>query len=59
MEDLCIQEVGSTEKPAKLRTITRATQEEHPTDGQSRNTSVLEISNEYITHISQETEARF
>ena len=43
----------------KLAAVTRETQEEHPDNGQSRNTSVPRIDEEYITQISQEIENRF
>ena len=42
----------------KLAAVTRETQEEHPRNGQSRNTSVPRINEEYITQISEETEGR-
>ena len=42
----------------KLADVTRETQEEHPRNGQSRNTSVLSISEEYITQVSEEIEYR-
>ena len=42
----------------KLIAVTRKTQEEHPTNGQSRNTSVPRINEEYITQVSEEVEGR-
>ena len=42
----------------KLAAVTRKTQEEHPRNGQSRNTSVPRINDEYITQISEEIEGR-
>ena len=42
----------------KLAAVTRETQEEHPRDGQSRNTSVPRINEEYITQVSEEIEGR-
>ena len=42
----------------KLAAVTRDTQEEHPWNGQSRNTSVSRINEEYITQISVEIEGR-
>ena len=42
----------------KLAAVTRETQEEHPRNGQSRNTSVLRINEEYITQVSEEIEGR-
>ena len=42
----------------KLAAVTRETQEEHPRNGQSRNTSVPKINEEYITHIFEEVEGR-
>ena len=42
----------------KLAVVTRETQEEHPRNGQSRNTSVPRINEEYITQLSEEIEGR-
>ena len=42
----------------KLTTVTRETQEEHPRNGQSRNTSVRRINEEYITQVSEDIEGR-
>ena len=42
----------------KLAAVTRETQEEHPRNGQSRNTSVPRINEEYITKVSEEVEGR-
>ena len=42
----------------KLAAVTRETQEEHPRIGQSRNTSVARINEEYITQVSEEIESR-
>ena len=42
----------------KLAAVTRETQEEHPRNGQSRNTSVPRINEEYITQVSEEIENR-
>ena len=41
-----------------LAAVTRETQEEHPRNGQSRNTSVPRINEEYITQVSEEIEGR-
>ena len=43
----------------KLAAATREAQEEHPRNGQSRNTSVPRINEEYITQVSEEIEGRF
>ena len=40
----------------KLAAVTRETQEEHPRNGQSRNTSVPRINKEYIAQVSEEIE---
>ena len=40
----------------KLAANTRETQEEHPRNGQSRNTSVPRINEEYLAQVSQEIE---
>ena len=42
----------------KLAAVTRETQEEHPRNRQSRNTSVPRINEEYITQVSEEIEGR-
>ena len=42
----------------KLAAVTRETQEERPRNGQSRNTSVPRINEEYITQVSEEIEDR-
>ena len=42
----------------KLAAVTRETQEENPRNGQSRNTSVPIINEEYITQVSEEIEGR-
>ena len=42
----------------KLAAVTRETQEEHPRNGQSRNTSVPKINEEYNTQVSEEIEGR-
>ena len=42
----------------KLAAVTRETQEEHPRNGQSRNTPIPRINEEYITQVSEEIEGR-
>ena len=42
----------------KLAAVTRETQEEHPRNGQSRNTSVPRNNEEYITQVFEEIENR-
>ena len=42
----------------KLAAVRRETQEENPGNGQSRNTSVPRINEEYITQVSEEIEGR-
>ena len=42
----------------KLAAVTRETQAENPTNGQSRNTSVPRINEEYMTQLSEEIEGR-
>ena len=42
----------------KLAAVTRETQEENPRNGQSRNTPVPRINEEYITQVSEEIEGR-
>ena len=45
-------------KKRKLAAVTRETQEENPRNGQSRNTPVPRINEEYITQVSEEIEGR-
>ena len=42
----------------KLAAVTKETQEEHSWNGQSRNTSVPRINEEYTTQVSEEIEGR-
>ena len=42
----------------KLAGVTREAQEENPRNGQSRNTSIPRINEEYITQVSEEIEGR-
>ena len=42
----------------KLAAVSRETQEENPRNGQSRNTSVPRINEEFITQVSEEIEGR-
>ena len=42
----------------KLAAVTRETQDENPRNGQSRNTSVPRINEEYITQVSEDIEGR-
>ena len=42
----------------KLAAVTRETQEEHPRNGHSRDTSVPRIEEEYITQVSEGIEGR-
>ena len=42
----------------KLAAVSRETQEKHPRDGQSRNTSVPRIKEEYFTQVFEEIEGR-
>ena len=42
----------------KLAAVTRETQEELPRNGQSRNTSVLKINEEYIQQVSEDIDDR-
>ena len=45
-------------KKRKLAAVTIETQDENPRNGQSRNTSVPRINEEYITQVSEEIEGR-
>ena len=42
----------------KLSAVTTETKEEHPRNGQTRNTSVPRINEEYITRVSEKIEGR-
>ena len=50
--------MATSRNKRKLTAVTRGTQEEHPSNGQSRNTSVPRINEENITQISEEIESR-
>ena len=50
--------MATSRNKRKLAAVTRETQEEHPRNGQSRNTSVPRIDEEYITQVSEEIEGR-
>ena len=50
--------MGTLRNKRKLAAVTSETQEEHPRNGQSRNTSVPRINEEYITHVCEEIEGR-
>ena len=50
--------MATLRKKRKLAAVTRKTQEEHPRNGQSRNTSVPRINEEYITQHSEKIEGR-
>ena len=50
--------MASLRNKRKLAAVTRETQEEKPWNGQSRNTSVPKINEEYITQVSVEVEGR-
>ena len=50
--------MATLRKKRKLAAVTRETQEENPRNGQSRNTSVPRINEEYITQVSEQIEGR-
>ena len=50
--------MATSRNKRKLAAVTRETQEERPRNGQSRNTSVPRINEEYITQVSEEIENR-
>ena len=50
--------MATLRKKRKLAAVTREIQEENPRNGQSRNTSVPRINEEYITQLSEEIEGR-
>ena len=50
--------MGKLRNKRKLAAVTRKTQEEHPRNGQSRNTSVPTINEDYITQVSEEIKGR-
>ena len=50
--------MASLRNKRKLAAFTRKRREEYPRNGQSRNTSVPRISEEYITQVSEEIEGR-
>ena len=53
-----LQKMATLRNKRKLAAVTRETQEEHPRNGQSRNTSVPRINEEFITQVFQEIEGR-
>ena len=50
--------MASLRNKGKLAAVTRETREEHPRNGQSRNTPVPRINEEYITQVFEEIEVR-
>ena len=50
--------MATLRKKRKLAAVTRETQEENPRNGQSRNTSVPRINEDYLTQLSEEIEGR-
>ena len=50
--------MASLKNKRKLAAVTRETREKHPRNGQSRNTPVPRINEEYITQVSEEIEGR-
>ena len=50
--------MATSRNKRKLAAVTREIDEEHPRNGQSRNTSVPRINEEYITKVSEEIEGR-
>ena len=50
--------MASFRNKQKLAAVTRETQEEHPRNDQSRNTSVPRINEQYITQVSEKIEGR-
>ena len=50
--------MATSRNKRKLAAVTREIDEEHPRNGQSRNTSVPRINEEYITQVSEEIEGR-
>ena len=50
--------MATLRKKRKLAAVTREIQEENPRNGQSRNTSVPRINEEYITKVSEQIEGR-
>ena len=53
-----LQNMETLRNKRKLAAVTRETQEENPGNGQSRNTSVPRINEEYITQVSEQIEGR-
>ena len=50
--------MATLRKKRKLAAVTRGTQEKNPRNGQSRNTSVPRINEDYITQISEQIQGR-
>ena len=53
-----LQKMATLRNKRKLAAVTRETQEEYSRNGQSRNTSVPRINEEYITKVSEQIEGR-
>ena len=58
MRSIFPSKMATLRNKRKLAAVTRETQEEYPRNGQSRNTSVPRINEEYITQVSEEIEGR-
>ena len=58
MRSIFPSKMATLRNKRKLAAVTRETQEENPRDGQSRNTSVPRINEEYNTQVSEEIEGR-
>ena len=58
VEQLSLQKMATLRNKRKLAAATRKTEEEQPRNGQSRNTSVPTINEQYVTQVSEEIEGR-
>ena len=55
---ISLQKMATLRNKRKLASVTKKTQEEHPGNGQSRNSSVPRNNEAYLTQVSEENEGR-
>ena len=58
LRSIFLSKMATLRNKRKLAAVRRETQEENPRNGQSRNTSVPRINEEYITQVSEQIEGR-
>ena len=58
LRSIFLSKMATLRNKRKVAAVTKKTQEENPRNGQSRNTSVPRINEEYIAQVSEEIEGR-